>query len=294
MKQKSNFQFKKKTAVISGNGILPILVIDELINKKSNFIILCFDKTNEHYFKHNAKINKNQIFSASISNIPSALSILKRENVCQAICCGGIKFTGLQNLFSLCFKMFLINYKIFLYIAKIMFSSQKGDNFLLLIMEKVLNSINCKVVAVQDVLPKILCQKQDALNNKLANKYKKDIDYGSKVLDILSPYDIGQAIVIQDGRVLGIECAEGTQNLIKRCSKYFFNKKQNKKPILIKKSKIKQSKKLDVPTIGVKTIIDLVDNNFAGLAIQNKSVFLMEKEKILDMCKKHNLFLKII
>ena len=37
-----------------------------------------------------------------------------------------------------------------------------------------------------------------------------------EILDALSPYDIGQSIIVQQGMVLGIEAAEGTDGLINR------------------------------------------------------------------------------
>ena len=238
-----NFE-KKKIAVISGSGNLPIFVVNELIKNNCNFIVLCFDKDNEHYFKKKLNISKNKLFHIEMSKISDILFILKREKIKQAVCCGGVKFTCLQNLNLSSLKTFFLNYKIIFYVLKAFFSKQKGDNFLLSIAEKILNSIKCNVISVQTILPNLICSKKDEINHQLVNKYKKDINYGSKILDELSSYDIGQSIAIHDCRVLGIECAEGTQNLIKRCNKYLDKKKYNKKPVLIKKAKLIKTKNL--------------------------------------------------
>ncbi len=294
MKRKKTFQVKKKIAVVAGNGNLPIFVVKKLITEKRDFIILCFDKNNLLFFKKLLNKQTNKIFLVNLKNISNILLILKREKIHQAICCGGVKFIGLENLNILNLKSFFLNYKILFYIVKVLFSKQKGDDFLLTLVEKILNSINCKIIAVQNILPDLLCTKQDEINKTLTNKYKKDIYYGSKILDTLSPYDIGQSIVIHDGRVLGIEGAEGTQNLIKRCRKYLNKNLDKRKPILVKKIKTNQNLKLDIPTIGSETIENLIENNFAGLAIQNKNVFILDKDKVANLCKKNNLFLFII
>ena len=63
--------------------------------------------------------------------------------------------------------------------------------------------------------------------------------------------DVGQAIIIQQGDVLGIEAVEGTDNLIKRTKKFI---KNGEKPTLIKLLKRKQDLRADLPTIGLNTI----------------------------------------
>lgn len=291
-------QLIEKLAVIAGVGDLPIIVVNKLIEKNINFIILCLDKDNQCYFHENEKTKNYKIFPVDLTDLSNISSILKHEEIRNVICCGGIKFCGFKKSCIFNFRSFVSNFKLIIYAISVIFARQKGDNFLLTIAEKALRTINCKIVAVQDILPDLLCKKTDEINEELAKKYKKDIDYGIQILDALSQYDIGQSVVIYDGRVLGIEGAEGTQELIKRCHVYYLDiikklSNTTKKPILIKKSKINQNKKLDIPTIGNQTIIDLIENNFAGVAIENNNVFILHKPEVLKTCQGNNLFLAI-
>ena len=50
-----------------------------------------------------------------------------------------------------------------------------------------------------------------------------DIAKGSAILRGISKFDIGQSIVLQEGNVIGVEAAQGTDNLIKQ-SLPIFNK----------------------------------------------------------------------
>lgn len=290
------YQSTEKLAIIAGSGDLPIIVTDKLIEKNINFIILCLDNDNQCYFHENEKTKNYKIFPVDLTDLSNISSILKHEEIRNVICCGGIKFCGFKKSCIFNFRSFVSNFKLIIYAISIIFARQKGDNFLLTIAEKALRTINCKIIAVQDILPDLLCKKTDEINEELAKKYKKDIDYGIQILDALSQYDIGQSVVIYDGRVLGIEGAEGTQELIKRCHVYYLDiikklSNTTKKPILIKKSKINQNKKLDVPTIGNQTIIDLIENDFAGIAIENDNVFILHKPEVLKTCQENNLFL---
>ena len=290
------YQSTEKLAIIAGSGDLPIIVTDKLIEKNINFIILCLDNDNQCYFHENEKTKNYKIFPVDLTDLSNISSILKHEEIRNVICCGGIKFCGFKKSCIFNFRSFVSNFKLIIYAISIIFARQKGDNFLLTIAEKALRTINCKIIAVQDILPDLLCKKTDEINEELAKKYKKDIDYGIQISDALSQYDIGQSVVIYDGRVLGIEGAEGTQELIKRCHVYYLDiikklSNTTKKPILIKKSKINQNKKLDVPTIGNQTIIDLIENDFAGIAIENDNVFILHKPEVLKTCQENNLFL---
>ena len=146
-------------------------------------------------------------------------------------------------------------------------------------------------------------------NIKISKKIKKYIEdleteknliLSAPILNELSRFDIGQSIVVLNGRVLGIEGAEGTQELIKRCGKYYHDmcalnsNVRKRRPVLIKKSKLNQNQKLDMPTIGEQSIVDLVDNSFAGIALERDGVLMLDKPVIRQLCEKYNFFLKVM
>ena len=78
-----------------------------------------------------------------------------------------------------------------------------------------------------------------------------DITRGVKVAFVLGQLDVGQAVIVQQGLVLGMEGIEGTDELIKRCGGY---KRKGSGGVLVKLRKPQQDMRIDLPTIGVKTI----------------------------------------
>ena len=296
---KPQIQTTLKTALIAGSGQLPIVVANELQQQNVPLTIICLDDSNFQYFQdHNTQQNLYKVFNIKMEDVIDVLSIIKTHEIKQVICCGGVKFKGLNVIKFFKFSFIVKHLNLIKPILSAVFAKQKGDNFLLTLVEKILNRIGCKVVAVQDILPDIMCSKKDEINVKLAQRYFSDIKFGDEILNTMSSYDIGQSIVTHNGRVLGIEAYEGTQNLIKRCGKYYaeINEKntQKTKPVLIKKSKLNQNRKLDIPTIGKQTILDLISANFAGLALENNGVFILDKEEVRELCEQNNLFLVII
>ena len=113
-----------------------------------------------------------------------------------------------------------------------------------------------------------------------------DIEKGKKILENNSKFDIGQSIVMQQGSVIGIEAAQGTDNLLRQSSTYI-----NNKGVLIKLAKLNQDLRADLPTIGIRTLKNCHKFGICGVAYSaNKTIFI-NKGKILEFCKNNNIFL---
>ena len=90
---------------------------------------------------------------------------------------------------------------------------------------------------------------------------------------------------------MGLEAIEGTDELIKRCYKY---KKRGDKGVLVKLSKYKQSKILDIPTIGLKTLKLLKKFDYDGIYIELNKCLIINKEKVIEYANSNNLIISVI
>ena len=121
------------------------------------------------------------------------------------------------------------------------------------------------------------------------------IEIGASILDKLGACDVGQSVIVQNGRVLAIEAAEGTDQMLKRVIEI---RKRNKtihenKGVLIKMAKKNQSRLVDLPVLGPKTIEIVSKANLASIALDPLSTLVLNKETFLKKAKKEsiNLFL---
>ena len=94
-----------------------------------------------------------------------------------------------------------------------------------------------------------------------SKREKEDIEIGLQAAQKLGEMDIGQAVIVDHGVVIGVEAIEGTDALIKRCAG------SRKSGILVKCLKPTQDPRLDTPVIGVETIRGVHDAGFAGVAV---------------------------
>ena len=127
---------------------------------------------------------------------------------------------------------------------------------------------------------------------KLANKEdEEDIKRGIEVGLTLGKLDVGQSVVIQQGLVLGVEGIEGTDKLILRCADY---KRKGKSPILVKLRKPTQDMRVDLPTIGVKTVENAYQSGFSGIAIHEGNTLVVNQEEVVALANKYKMFIKAI
>jgi len=145
-----------------------------------------------------------------------------------------------------------------------------------------------RIVSVQDVAGGLLARKGTLGGLEPGEEDRADIARGMAVLAALGQSDVGQAVVIQAGVVLGIEAIEGTDALIHRCGAL---KRSAKGPVLVKLAKSGQEQRVDLPTIGPATIAGCRDAGFAGIAIEAGRTLVVDRDATIADADAAGLFL---
>jgi UDP-2,3-diacylglucosamine hydrolase len=106
---------------------------------------------------------------------------------------------------------------------------------------------------------------------------QNDIEIGARIARSIGALDIGQAVIVQNGQVLGVECIEGTDALITRCAPL---KLEPQGGVLVKAKKPQQEKRVDLPTIGVHTVERVAEYGFAGIAIEAAGALIIGRREV--------------
>lgn len=101
-------------------------------------------------------------------------------------------------------------------------------------------------------------------------------------------HDIGQALIINNGLVLGVEAAEGTNNLIKRCAEL---REEQEGGVLIKLCKPHQDKRLDLPCIGPDTIKNIAKYGYKGIVVEAKKSIMLSSAKTIKLADDNKIFI---
>jgi DUF1009 family protein len=126
------------------------------------------------------------------------------------------------------------------------------------------------VLGAHEISPDLLAGPEFKSSIAVDDRAREAIDVGLRLLTTLSPYDMGQATVVSGQRVLAIEGPEGTDRMLKRVrginQVHFFRKKRNG-GVLIKTAKMGQDLRVDMPTIGPRTVIEAARAGLGGIAV---------------------------
>ena len=119
---------------------------------------------------------------------------------------------------------------------------------------------------------------------------KKDITKAIKILNKLSKYNFSQGAVVRNEKVIAIEGRGGTQQMLKKCK----TKRFNGNGVLVKFPKKKQDLRIDLPTIGLKTLKQCKSAGLKGIVLKNRQNIFLEKKKCISFANKNKLFINVI
>ena len=164
----------------------------------------------------------------------------------------------------------------------------KKDYSILTEITKRLGRIGIKVIDPLEYLSHLL-QKKGLLTEQAPSKeLEEDMKFGFLTAKELAGLDIGQTIIIKDRTVVAAEAMEGTDATIERGRDI-----AGDGCVMIKVSRPEQDMRWDVPAVGPETIKYLAKNNYSGLAIENGRMFLIEKERCIDLAKEAGITIKV-
>ena len=265
-----------KIGIITGDGNLPLYIGKSLINKKYDVTFLSLNN------KNNKLYNNYKIVDINILSIKKILKVLESNNIKHIIFAGSLKRPGIKDL-GFDIPTFLL--------AKSLLLENKGDNNLLISLKKFFETKGfiffnwtkyCKELFSTEInLTKIKPSKNAILNLKK----------GKSIYQIYKKLDVGQAMIIQNQLVLGLEAIEGTDELLQRCKEY---KRKGDKGILLKFSKFNQSNLIDIPLIGLDTMKNLKKYNYDGVFLQKNKCLILDKKKIIDYANDNKLFISSV
>jgi UDP-2,3-diacylglucosamine hydrolase len=168
-----------------------------------------------------------------------------------------------------------------------------GDDHLLSSIGRVIEQHGFRLLGAQEVAPEILVP-QGALGRVQASERDRaDIALGFDYLRAAGPFDIGQAVVVADKRVLAVEAAEGTDQMLARVAQLRASGRIGTPKgtgVLVKAPKPNQDRRFDLPSIGPQTVEGVVRAGLAGIAVAAGETVIAEPERLVAAADEANIF----
>ena len=91
----------------------------------------------------------------------------------------------------------------------------------------------------------------------------------------------------RNGKVVAIEGNGGTEIMLKRCK----SKKFKSKGVLVKFPKKKQDLRIDLPTVGLKTLTQCKSAGLKGIVLKSMQNVFLERRNCISFANKNKMFI---
>jgi hypothetical protein len=163
-----------------------------------------------------------------------------------------------------------------------------GDDRLLRTLVEELEREGFRVIGVDDLIQPLLADLGAMTERAPDDDAWTDIRHGIMVARRLGELDIGQAVVLQQGLVLGVEAAEGTDRLLARCAEL---RREGRGGVLVKLKKPGQERRVDLPTVGPDTVGGAAAAGLIGIAVEAGQCLIVDRPKMIAAADAQGLFL---
>ena len=125
------------------------------------------------------------------------------------------------------------------------------------------------------------------------SEHQADLDYALSVAKTIGRLDIGQSVVVVDGIVLAVEAQEGTDAMLARCAELpsaLRGSSSHPRGVLVKWPKPIQDRRMDLPTIGRRSIEQAAAVGLAGVAGEAGALLVVDRPGVLEAADRLGLF----
>jgi DUF1009 family protein len=252
-----------KYGLIAGNGRFPILALESARTLGHQVVAIGIEEEASRDIEPLAW----KTYWISLGQLSKLIEILKAEGVNEVIMTGQVKHAKIFSSIKPDWRL-----------AKLLMSL-RGKNTAALIngVAKVLADEGIQLGDSTRLLKPLLAGEGVLTRRKPDGDEMRDIQYGRRVANALSGFDVGQSVAIADRACVAVEAMEGTDAMLRRAASIV-----NGRPLrLVKASRGRAHLLFDVPVAGVETIKVMQETGTTAMAVDAGRTLLLDREEVI-------------
>ncbi len=254
-----------RIALIAGSGTLPETFRKEALSKGEEVFTIGIEGITE--------IEAEEVLP--MGKVSKLVNILKSKGIRNIVMLGKFEHKLIyKDIFNMDLKAFSILLK----------SKTKKPADLISSFIKYMEGEGFKFIDPKPFLSSILSEGGLMNNINPSKEAMEDAKFGFCIAKKVADMDVGQTIVVKDRAVVAVEAMEGTQKTIERAGKI-----AGKGCRVIKVGRSNQDFRIDVPTVGIDTIEIMKEIGADSLFLEEKNVYMVDKESLLSLADKYNI-----
>lgn len=267
-------QAQPKLGVIAGGGELPERIVEACLGAGREVFVAAIEGEADL-----AAYTDIPHIAFHIGAVGKALEAFRQAGVEEVVLAGRVKRPSFSAL-----DLDMQGVKL---LGRITKSKILGDNAVLSTVMKFLEDAGFKAVGTESILHDFLAPEGVLGLLKPEGAALQDIKRGVEILRAMGELDIGQAVVVQQGVVLGVEAIEGTDALLERVAALSL---PGEAGLLVKLKKPNQESRVDLPTIGVATVENVHKAGLRGIVIEADGSLIVNRKAVVETADKLGVF----
>lgn len=165
-----------------------------------------------------------------------------------------------------------------------------GDDALLRGVVEFLEENGLKVVGVETFLPQLLAREGLLTIRAPSASQEKDIDIAIAAARDLGARDAGQGAVARKGEIIALEDVRGTDVMLAELAAARAPGDLERDGVLVKLPKPEQERRVDRPTIGIRTVENAAAAGLAGIAVEADGAIVNDADDVVRRANELGLF----
>lgn len=269
-----------KIGIIAGGGDLPLKLADACRSSGKEFFVVGIDGW------AGEAIEAYDHGRIGLGQVGRGLKLLKDASCQSVVIAGYIKRPDFSKL-----KLDMVGAKL---LPKVIAAARRGDDAIHTVLVDAFEAKGFSVVGAEAIFADLLAETGSFGALSPDETAKADIVRAADLVRALSPFDVGQGAVVCEGLVLAVEAAEGTDEMLKRCAdlpQTIRGTGGARRGVLVKIPKAGQERRVDLPTIGLRTVELASEAGLAGVAIAAGGALFLDREEAIAKADASGLFL---
>lgn len=262
-----------KLGIVAGGGPLPRQVAETCVAAGREVFMVAFIGQTDP-----AVTEGRPHFWTRLGAAGAALRRLREEGVRELCLIGPVRRPGLREL--------LPDWWTAKFLTRVGMKSL-GDDDLLRAIRDQLEEEGFRIVGVHELIGEFLARPGLLTRCAPDDDARLDIARGLAVARGLGLLDVGQGAVVQQGIVLAAEAAEGTDAMLARCAGL---RRPGPGGVLVKARKPQQDSRIDLPTIGLRTVEGAAAAGLRGIAVEAGGALIIDADAVVTAADRLGLF----
>jgi hypothetical protein len=249
--------------LIAGNGRFPLLALESAQRLGHDVTVVAIQEEASPEVAALAP----RCHWISLGQLSKLIEILKEESITEVVMAGQVKHAKIFSSIRPDWRL-----------AKLLMAlPSKNTDGLIGGVVKVLEDEGIHLRDSTALLKPLLATEGAMTRRKPGKEEEADIQYGRRVANALSGFDVGQSVAICERACVAVEAMEGTDAMLRRAASLVNGRRLS----LVKAARRREHLLFDVPVVGLSTIPVMRETSATVLAVEAARTLMLDKDKMI-------------